>query len=203
MRRRVGASASAGPCRSRPSLEHPATNAIVNLDSSDRVELGWRAVAGSTGYELQLSRSRLFAASNLEFTNRRNTNTAVLKVKKPGSYYWRVSTLGIDRLHSEWSSPRAFRATSGPRVEALIDTTPPHLEVQRPTQMGNFFILEGATEPGVTVTVNGEPVEVSGEGKFKKAVALNREGWNTIVIRATDPAGNTAEDRKSVYVEVE
>ena len=186
-----------------PALEQPSTNAIVNLDASDRVELRWRAVAGSNGYELQLSRSRLFAASNLEFTNRRNTNTAVLKVKRPGSYYWRVATLGAERLRSEWSTPRVFRATTGPRVEALVDTTPPRLEVGRPTQMGNFFLIQGVTEAGVTVTVNGEPVEVSSDGTFKKAVALNREGWNTIVTRATDPAGNTAEDRKSVYVEVE
>jgi hypothetical protein len=88
-------------------------------------------------------------------------------------------------------------------VEALTNTTPPKLEVQKPTQMGNLFIVQGVTEPGVTVTINGESVDVAGDGTFKKAVALNREGWNTIVIKATDPAGNTSEDRKSVYVEVE
>jgi hypothetical protein len=69
--------------------------------------------------------------------------------------------------------------------------------------MGNFFIVQGTTEPGATVTVNGETVEVAGDGTFKKTVALNREGWNMIVIKATDPAGNTAEDRKQVYVEVD
>ncbi len=69
--------------------------------------------------------------------------------------------------------------------------------------MGNFFLVQGTTEPGATVTVNGEPVDVAGDGTFKKTVALTREGWNTIVIRATDPAGNTTEDRKQVYVEVD
>jgi len=186
-----------------PVPERPPANAIINLDQSKRVELAWRAVTGSTGYELQLSRSRLFAASNLEFTNRRAANSAVLRVLKPGSYYWRVATLGTDRLRSEWSSPRSFRALAGRGVEALGDTTPPRLEVQRPTQIGNFFLVQGATEPGVAVSVNGEPVAVNSDGTFKKAVALNHEGWNTIVIRATDPSGNTAEDRKSVYVEVE
>ncbi|MFI5167262.1 MAG: FecR domain-containing protein [Thermoanaerobaculales bacterium] len=186
-----------------PIPERPAANAIINLDQSKRVELAWRPVTGSTGYELQLSRSRLFATSNLEFTNRRAANSAVLKVIKPGSYYWRVATLGSERLRSEWSPPRSFRALAGRGVEALGDTTPPRLEVQRPTQIGNFFLVQGATEPGVAVMVNGEPVEVGSDGTFKKAVALNREGWNTIVIRATDPSGNSAEDRKSVYVEVE
>ena len=186
-----------------PALELPPVNFLANLDLSNRVDLAWRDVAGCTGYELQVSRSRLFAASSLEFSVRRLTASATVKILRPGTYYWRVAALGKERVRSEWSSPRAFKAFAGPRVEVLTDTTPPRLEVQKPTQMGNFFIVQGVTISGATVTVNGEPVEVQGDGTFKKAVAVNREGWNTIVIRATDPAGNSAEDRKSVYVEVE
>jgi hypothetical protein len=186
-----------------PVPEKPAANALVNLDTSDRVELTWRPVAGISGYELQLSRSRVFTTSNIEFTSRRNGNSATVKVLRPGTYYWHVAALGVERLRSEWSPPRAFKAFAGPRVEALTDTTPPKLVVERPTQMGNFFLVQGVTEPGATVTVNGETVDVSGDGTFKKAVALTREGWNTIVIRATDPAGNTTEDRKTVFVEAE
>jgi hypothetical protein len=186
-----------------PFLERPAANALVDLDTSDRVELSWRPVVGTTGYELQMSRSRLFTSSNMEFTNRRETNSAIVKILRPGTYYWRIAALGVDRLRSEWSTPRAFKAYAGPRVEALTDTTPPRLEVQKPTQMGNLFIVQGVTEPGSTVTVNGESVDVGADGTFKKALALNREGWNTILIKATDPSGNMAEDRKSVYVEIE
>ena len=186
-----------------PVPERPAANALVNLDASDRIELAWRPIAVSTGYELQVSRSRLFNGSSIEFTNRRNSNAAVVRILRPGTYYWRVAALGVERLRSEWSPPRPFKAFSGPRVEALTDTTPPKLEVQRPTQMGNFFLVQGTTEPGATVTVNSEPVDVGADGTFKKAVALSREGWNTIVIRATDPAGNMTEDRKTVFVEVE
>ncbi len=186
-----------------PALERPAANAQVNLDAADRIELAWRPVPVSTGYELQVSRSRLFGSTSIEFTNRRNANSAIIKILRPGTYYWRVAALGAERLRSEWSPPRPFKAFSGPRVEALTDTTPPKLDVQRPTQMGNFFLVQGTTEAGATVTVNGEPVDVGPDGTFKKAVALSREGWNTIVIRATDPAGNTTEDRKTVFVEVE
>jgi hypothetical protein len=186
-----------------PVPEKPAANALVNLDASDRVELIWRPVAGITGYELQVSRSRVFTTSNIEFTNRRDSNSAVVKIFRPGTYFWHVAALGAERLRSEWSPPRAFKAFAGPRVEALTDTTPPKLEVERPTQMGNFFLVQGVTEPGATVTVNGEPVDVAGDGTFKKTVALTREGWNTIVIRATDPAGNSSEDRKTVRVEGE
>ncbi|NCO69424.1 MAG: hypothetical protein GW878_02740, partial [Acidobacteria bacterium] len=187
-----------------PLLQEPAANMVVNLDQSDRVALGWRPVAAATGYELQLSRSRLFSPSALEFPpNRRTTNRAVLRILKPGTYYWRVAALSADRVRSEWSASRAFRALAGARVEEIADTTPPRLEVTRPQQMGNLILLNGLTEPGTSVTINGEGVEVGGDGTFKKAVALGREGWNTIVVRATDPAGNVAERKETVFVEVE
>jgi len=185
-----------------PLLEEPISIALVNLDTTDRVKLSWRPVAGSTGYELQVSRSRTFASA-LELTRRLSTNYAVLKIHRPGTYYWRVATLGNDRLRSEWGPPRGFKAFTGTRVTELSDTTPPKLTVQRPTQMGNFFLLQGATEPGCTVTINGESVEVKADGSFKKAVALAREGWNTIVVRAVDPAGNVTEHRESVHVEAD
>lgn len=185
-----------------PTLEEPGTNALVNLDVTDRVSLKWRPVPGATGYELQLSRSRLFSPGNLEFpSNRRSTTTAVLKIMRPGTYYWRVATLGAEKLRSEWSTPRAFKAFAGPRVETLTDTTPPKLEVLRPTQMGNYVLVQGSTEPGATVTVNGESVEVLPDGQFKKTVMLTREGMNSIQVVATDPAGNRTERRETVFVE--
>ena len=185
-----------------PLSEEPISNALINLDTTDRIKLGWRPVPGSTGYELQVSRSRTFASS-IELTKRLSTNYAVLKIHRPGSYYWRVATLGNERLRSEWGSPRSFKAFTGTRITELSDTTPPKLTVQRPTQMGNFFLLQGATEPGCAVTVNGESVEVTTDGSFKKAVALVQEGWNTIIVRAVDPAGNATEHRESVLVEAD
>lgn len=185
-----------------PLAEEPLPNALVNLDVTDRVKLSWRPVPGSIGYELQVSRSRTFASS-LELTRRLTTTYAVLKVHRPGTYYWRVATLGNERLRSEWGSPRSFKAFAGTRISELSDVTPPKLTVQHPTQMGNFFLLQGSTEPGCTVTINGESVEVKGDGSFKKAVAVAQEGWNTIVIRAVDPAGNVTEHRESVLVEAD
>lgn len=185
-----------------PLAEEPISNALINLDTADRVRLVWRPVAGSTGYELQVSRSRTFTSS-IELTKRLSTNYAVLKIHRPGTYYWRVATLGNERLRSEWGSPRGFKAFTGARITELSDTTPPKLVVQRPTQMGNFFILQGSTEPGCTVTINGESVEVTADGTFKKTVALSQEGWNAIIVRAVDPAGNATEHRESVLVEAD
>ena len=186
-----------------PVLESPAANTLVNLDQQERVTLAWRPAQGSLSYELEVSRSRLFAPSSLEFPpNRRNATSATLRILKPGTFYWRVAALGEEQVRSEWSAPRTFKAFRGRRVEELVDTVPPKLEVAKPTQMGNLILVQGVTEAGATVTVNGEPVEVAADGTFKKAIALHQTGENTLVIRATDPAGNTSEHRESVYVEV-
>ncbi|HNX50967.1 MAG TPA: FecR domain-containing protein [Thermoanaerobaculaceae bacterium] len=188
------------PVPDPPLLELPAPSFLVNLDTTDRVTLQWRPVVACVAYELQVSRSRAFA-QGVELTRKLNSNQAVLKIHRTGTYYWRVSGLGNDHLRSEWSSPRTFKAFTGTRITELSDTAPPALTVQRPTQMGNFFIIQGMTEPGCTVTVNGEAVEVDGVGSFKKTVALTREGWNFITIRSVDPTGNATEHRESVLVE--
>lgn len=186
-----------------PQLEAPQANALVNMDQTNRVMLSWRPVPGAESYKVQVSRSRLFAPANIEVETTRLEPSVTLRLRLPGTYFWRVAALGAERTTSEWSSPRSFRAYTGTRVEELADTTPPALSVQRPQQMGNLFLIQGVTEPGATVTINGEAVAVAGDGTFKKAVAINREGKSVIVIRATDAAGNTAEHKETVFVEVD
>ena len=65
-----------------------------------------------------------------------------------------------------------------------------------------MFIVEGSTEVGAIITINGERVELGVAGKFRKTVEMFKEGWNDIVIVATDPSGNHSEHRERVFVEV-
>jgi hypothetical protein len=186
-----------------PMLEEPTANTLVNLDVSNKVGFRWRPVSGCIGYEFQLGRSRRFSEATRDLTSNRTTPSLEVRLLAPGTYYWRARALAAGKLRSEWSATRSFRASAGQRAEELVDTVPPKLEVQRPQQMGNYFLVQGVTEPGATVTINGETVVVAGDGTFKKAVVLNREGVNTIVIRATDPAGNPSERTVPVFVEVD
>ena len=191
------------PVPEPPALLTPASGHTVNLDETDRLTVTWRAVPGAPSYVLQVSRSRLFKAGTVDLeTPPRSTTQASLRVLLPGSYFWRVAALGEGGVQSEWSAARFFRASHGVRMEELIDTDPPRLEVQRATQMGNLVLIQGVTEPGATVTVHGEGVEVSSDGRFIKTVAINQEGRTTIVVRATDPAGNVTEHRETILVEV-
>jgi hypothetical protein len=193
------------PLPDAPLLEEPPGNALFNLDLTRNVALRWRPVSGCTAYDFQLSRSRRFNRAALEPpSSRRPTNKLEIKVMTQGTYYWRVRALSADGAASEWSATRAFKAMAGRGAEE-IDATPPRLEVQRPQQMGNFFLIQGMTDSGggVTVLINGEAVAVGGDGTFKKALVLNREGQNIITIRATNPAGKSTERTERVFVEVD
>jgi len=113
-----------------------------------------------------------------------------------------VAAIDTDGVQSDWSSIRRFRLTRGSRRLPMEDHTPPELEVQRARQMGQLFIVEGQTEPGATVTINGEKVDVDANGHFRKAVEATSDGWNDLVVAAVDPAGNRTERRQRVFVEV-
>lgn len=191
------------PVPEPPTLLAPASGHTVKLDETDRLAVSWRPVPGAPSYVLQVSRSRLFKTGTVDLeTPPRTSTTANLRIILPGSYFWRVAALGEGGIRSEWSAARSFRATHRVGMEELADTTPPRLDVQRATQMGNLVLIQGVTEPGVTVTVHGEGVEVSADGRFIKTVAINQEGRTTIVVRAIDPAGNVTEHRETIFLEL-
>lgn len=64
---------------------------------------------------------------------------------------------------------------------------PPRLILASPADAVTTFIpttsVSGVTRPGTAITVNGEPVEVSGEGRFSVSAALS-PGINTITVVA-------------------
>jgi hypothetical protein len=69
-------------------------------------------------------------------------------------------------------------------------------------QLGAMFIVQGVTESGAAVTVNGERVVTDADGHFRKMIEIPREGWNDIEVLATDPAGNETKRKERVFVEV-
>jgi hypothetical protein len=53
----------------------------------------------------------------------------------------------------------------------------------------DHYLLQGTTEPGAKVTVNGDTVVVNADGTFAYDLGLS-EGRNRAVVSITDPAGN-------------
>jgi hypothetical protein len=75
------------------------------------------------------------------------------------------------------------------------DTTPPNLTVTAPANGATVATatvhVQGTTDPGVTVTVNGASAFVAANGSFGIDVALVN-GTNPIAVVAVGPYGNTA-----------
>ncbi len=80
----------------------------------------------------------------------------------------------------------------------ILDTTPPVLILLEPatTQSGTFysgirkvFPIQGQTEIGATVTINGNPVTVDPSGNFELMVTTS-ETPQTFLIEAMDAANN-------------
>jgi len=159
-------------------------------------------VPGASGYQLEVSRSRLF--STLEINAKRPKTTAGARVTSEGTFYWRVASLGADGDAGPYSQFRRFRVSGGgkgPTNASGGDTVPPELNLKAPFGVGGAnYIIEGTTEPGATVFINNEEVEVESSGHFKKLISLGKIGRNDIIVKAVDPAGNPNVKSQSVIV---
>jgi len=186
-----------------PLQVEPHNNAGFDLTSARIIEVSWRRPAADTAVHLQVSRSQRFSPDEIDVdTPNLTKDWARLEAIDSGTYFWRVATVADNDLRSEWSAVRRFRIFSSSEPTLLQDEAPPELEVRPPQQLGNMFIIEGRTEVGATVTINGELVRLDSEGGFRKTVEVINDGWNDLIIQAEDPSGNRTERRERVYVEV-
>ena len=185
-----------------PRTLGPDDSAVFELGRVEPVTLRWSVVPSAARYRLQIARSRLFIPDSIILTDDRPRPEAAMTVTEEGSFYWRVATLGSTGIVSEWSPTRRFKVLRGGRTTGGPDTTPPELVLARPQVNGTLVILTGRTEPGASLTVNGEPVDVEASGAFKKVVSFHTEGVNVLSVRAVDGAGNETVRRETVMIDV-
>jgi hypothetical protein len=86
--------------------------------------------------------------------------------------------------------------TNRSTVHVSLDTVAPLLAVEMPLKgsrtANSTILVEGFTEPGARLTVNGQQVPVGYTGSFSAEVRLST-GNNSITVRAEDAAGNSNE----------
>lgn len=183
-----------------PALLSPGDNQVFQLSPELKIQMMWQTQTDATGYVLQVSRSRLF--STQEINKRMPKTSATAQVTEEGSFYWRVASVGPDGDVGPFSPFRRFRVSGGGKSAGVQDRTPPVLRMKAPFHVGGqFYTIAGATEPGATVFINDEEVDVESGGGFQKLVAFDRVGRNVVVIKAVDPAGNQKVESQVVIVE--
>lgn len=88
----------------------------------------------------------------------------------------------------------------------LLLNRPPELLVTSPTELAEVderFSVMGRTLPTITVTVNGQPVQLKPDGFFVTEVELPKVGIATIVIEARDSKGKTTVIERQVRVKTD
>ena len=176
---------------SAPTPAAPADESIVFTATP---ELAWSAVADSAGYWLEIGADQRFdRIVDSQFgLGEPKYVTGNLPV---GEYFWRVSALDGFGLPGERSPTFRFKVNP--------DATPPYLKIETPA--ADVIIREaaldvtGESEPGAAVTVMGSATTVGADGRFAATIEAV-EGANTVVIVATDTAGNqTRQERTFTY----
>ena len=184
-----------------PRLLAPADQRVFVVSGlrSEATTLRWKSVEGAGPYRLQIGRTGLFGYLLLDKRDVKSTS-AIIPDLKHGTYYWRVSAIDDAGVESAFSDARNFKVV-GAATQVQDDRVPPLLEVTEFLPTGHLVIINGKTEAGATLTMDGQRIDVYDDGTFTAVIRLKNEGFNQIEIVAQDHAGNTTRARKRVYVE--
>lgn len=93
--------------------------------------------------------------------------------------------------------------TNSTVLHITLDTSPPLLDVTSPADGAllnqSAFTVSGTVEEGAEVTINGWVIPHEGTS-FSSPLSL-ADGTNTLIITATDPAGNARSVRRTVAID--
>jgi hypothetical protein len=158
----------------------------------------WRPVPGAHAYHVMLDYSAYF---NRPLVDRGGIKDSSVELRglDTGKYYWKVAAVGKDGAEGAYSEFARF-AVARPQGASVKGGPPPALRIEALDLRTNILQVKGRTEPGATVTVNGQRVEVAGDGAFNEFITLEKPGRQTVVIRATSINGGVREERPTVVV---
>ena len=194
----VDAGGAAGATLNLPTI--PALTAPPNQTEVAYPDLAqgvtllvWSAVHGASGYRVMVDFSPGFARPLYDRQGVRNTQME-LRALEAGSYYWRVAAVDSTGAEGGFSDLWRFTLTKAPQSTAA----PPPLVIDLAELKGNILHVQGRTEAGSSVTLNGDRLEVLPDGTFNEFVTFDGGAGATIVIRVQNPRGGTAEQRRRV-----
>ena len=200
---RVDAGGNAGPKILLPGVPvllappHQAEIAYVDPARSTTL-LAWKAVPGAVAYHVMLDYNASFTRPVVDRKDWRTGSSMELRGLDVGTYYWRVAA--VDRVGVEGSfSDFARFAVTKPQAGAA-QIPPPPLAIETLEARGNILQVKGRTEPGASLTVNGQRIDVSGNGTFNEYITLEVGAKPVVVIRATGINGGVHEQKRPVVI---
>jgi len=200
---KVDASGRAGPkvaLPAVPALLAPGHQAEITYPDPTKATtlLLWKPVLGAVSYHLMLDYSAYFNRPLVDRKGIKDTHQE-LRGLDVGKYYWRVAAVdkeGEEGAFSDFARFAVARRAGG----SAGDGPPPPLAIESLDLRQNILQVKGKTEPGGTITVNGQRVDVDSDGSFNDFITLEKPGKQVVVIRATGLNGGVAERRPTVVV---
>jgi hypothetical protein len=185
-----------------PVLLAPQHQAEITYQDPTRATtlLLWKPVPGAVSYHVMLDYNAYF---NRPLVDRAGIGEASVEVRglDVGKYYWRVSAVDKDGAEGSFSDFARF-TVSRPQGGARGSGDPPLLLIDAIDVRQNIIQVRGRTEPGATLTVNGQRVDVAADGAFNEFIQLPAEkpGRQIVVFRSVGINGGVAETKKPVMV---
>jgi FecR protein len=196
---KVDAAGQAGPKLTLPGVpvlvRPPHQSELAAADPVRAITLlEWKPVPGAVAYHLMLDFSPSF---NRPLIDRRGIQDTSQDVRglDAGKYYWRVAALDKAGNEGAFSDFSRFTLTKSERMPAAA---PPPLTIDSLDVRGNIVQIKGRSEPGATVSVNGQRLEVQADGSFNEFITLEGLGKQTLLVRAVGLNGGVTEQRRSI-----
>lgn len=180
---------------SKPVLTAPPNQTEVAYpDLAQGVTLlVWNNVPGASGYRVLVDFSPAFARPLYDRQGVRATQLE-LRALDAGSYYWKVAAVDAAGAEGDFSELWRFALAKA----AASAAAPPPLVLETAELKGNMLHVQGRTEAGAVVTLNGDRLEVQPDGTFNEFVTFDGGVGTGVVVKATSPRGGVAEQRRRV-----
>jgi hypothetical protein len=202
---KVDAAGKAAPAHSLPpvpALLAPQHQTEITYQDPARATtlLVWKPVPGAAGFHVMLDYNAYF---NRPLVDRSGITESSVEVRglDVGKYYWRVAAVDKDGVEGSFSDFARF-TVSRPPGGARGTGDPPPILIESIEVRQNILQVRGRTEPGATLTVNGQRVDVAADGGFNEFIQLPAEkaGRQIVAFRAVGINGGVAQTQRSVMV---
>ncbi len=196
---RIDAAGAAGPKTALPvvpQLTAPPNQAETTFPDLARgvTLLLWNTVPGANSYRVMVDYSASFARPLYDRQGQHGTQME-LRGLDAGSYYWKVAAVDAKGVEGGFSDVWRFTLSKAPP-----GTAPPPLSLDALELKGNVLHVRGRTEPGASLVLNGEPLEVQPDGSFNEFLTFDISSGSNALLRSTGPQGGVAELRRRVTV---
>ena len=200
---RVDATGVAGPKINLPGiptlLAPPHQTEIAYADPARSTTLlAWNPVPGAVAYHVKLDFNPAFGRPLVDRKDWRSGSSMEVRGLDVGSYYWTVAAIDRDGVEGSFADFARFAVTKPQAGTAQVP--PPPLAIETIEARGNILQVKGKTEPGASLTVNGQRIDVAANGTFNEYITLEVGAKPLVVIRATGINGGVNEQKRPVVI---